>query len=85
MDPVIAGFAMLSGQVADGFMTPIVGFGSDKCKTRIGARAPWYLAGTILVIPSFMGIFMYPGLEGSAQIGYYILLPTLFNVGFACV
>ncbi|CDW80446.1 UNKNOWN [Stylonychia lemnae] len=85
LDPVIAGFAMLSGQIADGITTPIVGFGSDKCKTKIGARAPWYLAGSILVIPSFLGIFIYPGFEGGAQIAYYIILPAIFNVGWACV
>jgi Na+/melibiose symporter-like transporter len=66
LDPVIVGLIMLVGQVADGISTPIVGLGSDKCKTRIGARAPWYLAGIFLVIPSFFGIFMYPDLEGGA-------------------
>jgi Na+/melibiose symporter-like transporter len=30
LDPVFAGFAMLSGQIADGVTTPLVGLGSDK-------------------------------------------------------
>jgi len=54
---------MLSGQVADGITTPIVGLFSDRCSTRIGSRAPWYIAGTIIVLPSFLGIFIYPPLE----------------------
>jgi len=63
-----AGFAMLSGQVADGITTPIVGLLSDRCKTRIGSRAPWYIAGTIIVLPSFLGIFIYPPLiHGSPE------------------
>lgn len=66
-------------------MTPLVGLGSDKFKTRIGSRAPWYIFGTILVIPTFMGIFIYPGLTGGAQVAYYILLPALFNIGWASV
>lgn len=85
LDPVIAGFAMLSGQIADGITTPLVGLGSDKFKTRIGSRAPWYIGGTILAIPSFLGIFIYPGLTGNSQIAYYITLPAVFNVGWACV
>jgi len=53
---------MLSGQVADGLTTPLVGLFSDKCQTRIGSRAPWYIAGTVIVLPSFLGIFIYPPL-----------------------
>jgi Na+/melibiose symporter-like transporter len=34
---------MLSGQISDGFATPIVGYFSDRTKTRFGARKPWYL------------------------------------------
>ena len=51
---------MLSGQIADGVTTPIVGLASDRFKTRIGSRAPWYILGTIIVLPSFFGIFAYP-------------------------
>lgn len=62
-----SGFAMLSGQIADGITTPIVGFASDKCNTRIGSRAPWYIIGTIIALPSFLGIFIYPSFqEGSS-------------------
>ncbi len=32
-----SGFAMLSGQIADGITTPIVGLFSDKCRTSIGS------------------------------------------------
>ena len=55
-----AGLAMLSGQFADGFMTPLVGALSDKIKTRIGSRAPWYIFGTIIVLPCFFGLFLHP-------------------------
>ncbi len=82
-----AGFAMLSGQIADGITTPIVGFASDKCKTRIGSRAPWYILGTIIVLPSFLGIFIYPPFTSNSpeQIIYYVSLPAIFNVGWAFV
>ena len=53
-----SGLAMLSGQIADGITTPIVGMLSDKIKTRIGYRAPWYILGTLIVLPSFLGIFI---------------------------
>lgn len=60
LDPVIAASVMLSGQIADGLTTPIVGLFSDKTKTRIGKRMPWFIFGTILVLPTFLGIFIKP-------------------------
>jgi Na+/melibiose symporter-like transporter len=82
-----SGFAMLSGQIADGITTPIVGLFSDKCRTSIGSRAPWYIAGTLIVLPSFLGIFIFPEFEHGSpeQVAYYIVLPAIFNVGWACV
>ncbi len=87
LSPKNSGLAMLSGQLADGFTTPIVGLASDNFKTRIGSRAPWYILGTIIVLPSFLGIFIYPPFEtnSSSQIAYYIILPAIFNIGWACV
>lgn len=78
---------MLSGQIADGLTTPVVGFLSDKTKTRIGKRTPWYIFGTIIVFPTFLGIFIKPdfGDAENAEIAYYITLPALFNIGWACV
>lgn len=43
------------------------------------------MAGTLLVLPTFLGIFIYPGFEGAQQVAYYIILPALFNVGWAFV
>ena len=60
LDETTTGYCMLSGQIADGVMTPIVGFMSDKFNSPCGKRTPWYLIGTVLVIPCFLGIFSYP-------------------------
>lgn len=83
---------MLSGQIADGLMTPLVGVCSDKTNTSCGKRTPWYLFGTALVAPSFFGLYWecipcdIPALAyQSAQMVYYITLPALFNIGWASV
>jgi glycoside/pentoside/hexuronide:cation symporter, GPH family len=55
-----AGYAMMSGQFADGLMTPLVGALSDRYKTRIGSRTPWYIFGTFIVLPSFFALFLGP-------------------------
>ena len=50
-------FAALSGQIADGLATPTVGYLSDKFNSPIGKRTPWYILGTLLVLPTFFGTF----------------------------
>lgn len=73
---------MLSGQIADGITTPIVGFYSDKTESRFGKRTPWYIFGTILVLPTFLGIFIHPEFDNEGmKIAYYVTLPAIFNVG----
>ena len=49
--------AMLTGQLVDGVATPIVGLLSDKTKTSIGQRKPWYILGVVLVFICFIPIF----------------------------
>lgn len=86
-----AGIVMLSGQVADALATPLVGLLSDKFETRCGKRTPWYLGGTVLVIICFSLIFQpcficsENNSETTMQLIYYIILPSLFNIGWAAV
>jgi Na+/melibiose symporter-like transporter len=93
-----AGLVMLAGQVADGITTPLVGLGSDKFKTPIGSRAPWYIVGTLIVLPCFFMIFWSPYGVGKGDpgepdpekntgqiIGFYVAMASLFNIGWASV
>ncbi|CAI2366005.1 unnamed protein product [Moneuplotes crassus] len=100
--PKLASLALLSGQIADGIATNLVGFLMDKTNTRIGKRTPWFLLGTFLVIPSFILTFntcyacdLICGLTEDRVCNtrrhktiafiYYIILPALFNIGWAAV
>ena len=56
----LAGLCVLSGQIADGICTPITGVFSDKFDTKCGKRFPWYVIGSFIVFPCFMGIWSYP-------------------------
>lgn len=50
-------YAMLSGQVADALATPMVGYYSDRTKTSIGKRIPWYIGGYFVIIFSFLPVW----------------------------
>jgi Na+/melibiose symporter-like transporter len=54
----IVALALLSGQITDGVTTPIVGILSDKLSCSCGKRQGWFIFGTLLVIPTFTGIFV---------------------------
>jgi Na+/melibiose symporter-like transporter len=83
-----AGYVMLAGQVADAIATPLVGIFSDKTNTSCGKRTPWYICGTFLVVVSFTLIFVKVIPDDSSdalKLAYYIIFPSLFNIGWAAV
>jgi Na+/melibiose symporter-like transporter len=85
-----AGLVLLAGQIADGCTTPLVGLASDRIKTSIGSRAPFYIIGSIVVLPCFFGLFLSPfnsiadkePVPGNV-LAYYIILASVFNIGWA--
>eukprot|EP00357_Protocruzia_adherens_P002478 CAMPEP_0114981008 /NCGR_PEP_ID=MMETSP0216-20121206/5297_1 /TAXON_ID=223996 /ORGANISM="Protocruzia adherens, Strain Boccale" /LENGTH=532 /DNA_ID=CAMNT_0002342615 /DNA_START=87 /DNA_END=1685 /DNA_ORIENTATION=+ len=81
-----AGFVMLSGQIADGIATPLVGIASDKVNTPIGQRKPFYLFGYVLVVISFFFVFHQKFISSTNDLYitiYYAVGASLFNVGWA--
>ena len=65
---------------------------SDKYETKIGKRMPYYVIGTLLVTPAFLGIFSYPefakpggDMSPITRKMYYIVCGGLFNMGWSSV
>ena len=90
-----AQYALLSGQIADAIATPIVGYLSDRTNTRFGKRKPWYIAGFILVIFTFLPTFHrflpeqfnYEKFHkaDAFKAAWYCTFPAIFNIGWASV
>ncbi|XP_019368815.1 PREDICTED: major facilitator superfamily domain-containing protein 12 [Gavialis gangeticus] len=85
-----AGALLLTGQVADGVCTPLVGYESDRSAGcgRYGRRKSWHLAGTICVLLTFPFIFNpCLGCQEStpqwAALFYFIPFIIIFQFGWA--
>ena len=79
-----ASAALLSGQICDGIATPVVGYLSDKFKTRLGQRTPWYFGGLILVVICYLPIYQtFQSENKTHEYLYYTIFPGLFNFGWA--
>ena len=87
LNQYITGLAILSGQITDGLVTPIVGYFSDNLDMPCGKRNFWYFMGSLIVIPSFL--FMFMGFENfesqSSKEMWYLVWPAIFNIGWAAV
>lgn len=85
------GMGLLAGQIASGVATPIVGMLSDKYESeRYGKRLPYYYFGVLLFVPCILGLFSYPPYvnddkEGALRKYFYLVMPVLFNIGWANV
>lgn len=90
LSPMVAGYVLFAGQISDAIATPLVGYYSDHTNTRFGKRTPWYVCGTLLSIVTFILIFQDcifcgPKTTETNRFIYYLINPSLFNIGWAMV
>jgi len=85
---------LVTGEAASAVTHPIIGFFSDKTKTNIGKKTPWYIVGFILMILSFSFIFQtcylcddqaaLPDYQYS-QIIWYISFVIIYQIASSCI
>ncbi|MBD2091711.1 MFS transporter [Microcoleus sp. FACHB-1515] len=91
LDPRTAGSILAIGKVFDAINDPIVGFLSDRTKSRWGRRHSWMILGAIP-----FGIFFFlqwivprfsdnPATNQTALFWYYVAISILFNTAFTAV
>lgn len=96
LSPIEAGYVMLSGQIADGLATPVVGILSDQSRgcasLGLGRRQTWLTLGAGIVICTYYMVFGENFLQwfilkptSSSLVIYYAVAASLFNIGWATV
>jgi Na+/melibiose symporter-like transporter len=79
LNAALAGVALMIGKLLDGVSDPIMGFISDRTRTRWGRRRPWFLVGAAPFALSF--IAMFSAEEGWSQLHLFLWLLS-WNVLF---
>ena len=59
ISPALAGVAFFVSKIWDAVTDPMMGYISDRTRTRFGRRRPYFLAGIVLIFISFF-LMWYP-------------------------
>jgi GPH family glycoside/pentoside/hexuronide:cation symporter len=81
------GALLFVGRFVDGFAEPVVGWASDRARTRLGRRVPFVLFGTPVLVAAFLALFFPPfGPGRPVATGIWLAtVNTLFWCAFTAV
>ena len=69
------GAIYLASRIFDGVTDPLIGYFSDRTKSRLGPRKPWLIVGTIIAVVAILFLFNPP-----STADWRYLLVTLFSL-----
>jgi len=72
--PVAFGAILVFGRAVDAVTNPLVGFWSDNCRSTLGRRTPFMLAGGIAYVLVFVALFHPPALAHGLLNMVYLLV-----------
>lgn len=82
----LAGLATTAVLVFDMITDPLVGYLSDRTTSRWGRRAPWMVAGAVVMAAGMVGLFSVPsGLTGTLALPWVLGFFVLATLGFTMV
>ncbi|SFS15020.1 MFS transporter [Yoonia litorea] len=82
----IAGFVTTAVLIFDMITDPLIGYLSDKTRTRFGRRAPWMFIGVLVMSVGMVGLFSVPeGMGMSANVAWVIAGFGVATIGFTMV
>jgi glycoside/pentoside/hexuronide:cation symporter, GPH family len=85
LEPAAAGSILLITKIWDAVNDPMVGWLSDRTRTRWGRRRPWILFGAIPFGLLFFLLWLTPPLGDTGRYFYYLVVALLGDVAFTVV
>jgi GPH family glycoside/pentoside/hexuronide:cation symporter len=86
LNPALAGAVLLVGKVWDALNDPLVGWLSDRTRSRLGRRYPWMLWGAVPMGLCFVLQWWVPPLSNQIGLfGYYSAIAFLFYAASTAV
>lgn len=83
LQPALAGSVLLVTRVWDAFNDPLIGWLSDRTRSRLGRRLPWMIACAVPFGVFFMLFLLVPGFVDResqwALFAYYVIIALLFS------
>ncbi|MBS3978069.1 MAG: MFS transporter [Syntrophomonadaceae bacterium] len=72
--PAVFGAILVFGRAVDAVTDPLIGFWSDNCRSNLGRRTPFMLAGGIAYVLVFVALFHPPAPAHGIQNMVYLLV-----------
>lgn len=83
---VLAGFVTTAVLVFDMITDPLIGYLSDRTRSRFGRRAPWMAVGAVIMAGAMVGMFSVPaGMGTGANLGWVVGFFALATIGFTMI
>jgi len=84
IEPAVAGVIFFVSKIWDGVNDPVMGYISDRTRTRWGSKRPWLLFGALPLAAAFIMLFSAPDISPAAKPWYglvaFILVCTAYTV-----
>lgn len=82
LDPLVAGILLMLGKVWDAFIDPLIGYWSDRTRTRWGRRRPFFLWFALPYTLSFVLIWGLPRIDNDLVLAPLFALANLLFITF---
>lgn len=81
LSPLYAGYGLMIGRIVDAVTDPLMGYLSDRTKSRFGRRKPYMAIGALLLFGSMVALFSLP--KGLEEIPTFLLMTLWYCL--ACI
>jgi GPH family glycoside/pentoside/hexuronide:cation symporter len=83
----LVGGLFVAGRLLDVITDPLIGHGSDRTRSRYGARIPWMIVGAVLFIPLLL-LLLFPNeavspIQAGVLIGLFFLAFTVLDLPYS--